>query len=523
MFERYPDLELQLQLTHFEPSQPRPQPPRLNLSLDHLEAVYVYGLSDGYPFLEMEEWLEAVSGRHLIFLEDELEALHRLKAMAWGGKLLKHPQVHLKFLHRPIDLTLELCAKEFPFDKIDVATHKKKSKRFHSMKLALLRKTFLWHSVVSECLSGHLLHRNIFTNLKRLPRSFYVNKTKNAFAGKPAVICGAGPSLDTVIGDLKQMQDKALIIGCGSALSALSHAHVKPHLAIAFDPNAREKECVKGHRFKDVPLIYGNRLYPEVFEFFEGPCGYFRSPSVSPLERAIEEQLGLSEDDIGQDLGREALSVTTLALSLACFWGCSPIILAGVDLAYSNKQHYAPGVTAHVPLPEHVIYRKGAQGKRVATLIKWVMEQETIDAYTKRYPHLVFLNATGQGLGFASIPHRPFSAITLPSTPIDVQHMIASHPTPVTDDQLSNTVAEFKESFERCLDYTKRLREEKEGSGKAILYEEELAQEKVYSLTLQPALSMLERVFQLNIETPFSSHKWRFLQEAIESYLEAMK
>ncbi|MGH2637965.1 MAG: hypothetical protein ACRDF4_01550, partial [Rhabdochlamydiaceae bacterium] len=112
MFERYPDLELQLQFAHFKPLplEMAPQPKLFQLPLENLDIIYVYGLSDGHPFLAVEEWLEAVSGRHLIFLEDDLCALHRLSAVSWGKRMLNHPQVHLKFLHYPKDWVLELCA-----------------------------------------------------------------------------------------------------------------------------------------------------------------------------------------------------------------------------------------------------------------------------------------------------------------------------------------------------------------------------------------------------------------------------
>lgn len=527
MLEKYPDLEFQLHLAGFKQDQVDPSPceKKLNLPLENLDIIYVYGLSDGHPFLEVEEWLEAVSGRHLIFLEDDLYALHRLTALPWGKRLLDHPQVHLKFLHYPRDLRLELCAKEFPSERIAVATLRKKTKNFQSIKLSLLRKTVLWNSLTSESLSGHILHRNILSNFQKVPESFYVNQTKNAFKGQPAVICGAGPSLSPVIEDLRKLQDKALIIGCGSALSSLSYFNLRPHIGLAIDPNAREKECLQGCTYRDLPLIYGNRVYPGVFDLFDGPYGYLCSPTGSPLEKAIEEELSLTESDVGLDLGREALSVTTLALSLACFWGCSPIILAGVDLAYSGGDHYAKGVPVHVTKAtkhkqetragEQVIYRKGAEGKRVATLVKWVMEQQTIDAYTKLYPEITFINLTGKGLGFPSIPHHP---IDLPKTSIDLQKLI-SHPTNVTRAKLNTTLKGFKESFERCLHFAKLLEQEPEGSGKAIIYEEDLLQEKAYKLTLAPALEALERIFVLNIEVPFSRHKWKFLQEIIEEYL----
>ncbi|MGH2637851.1 MAG: hypothetical protein ACRDF4_00965, partial [Rhabdochlamydiaceae bacterium] len=203
-----------------------------------------------------------------------------------------------------------------------------------------------------------------------------------------------------------------------------------------------------------------------------------------------------------------------------------PIMLAGVDLAYSGEDHYAKGVPVHLTrhkeetrVGEQLIYRKGAEGKPVATLVKWVMEQQTIDAYTKHYPQTTFINVTGKGLGFSSIPYQGLHQIDLPFLSIDVKKMIASHPINITNEQINLTFADFKASFERCLDYAKKLREEAEGSGKSILYAEELTHEKSYQLTLGPALEALERIYLLNIEIPFSRHKWKFLEEITEEYL----
>ena len=530
MFERYPDLELQLHLSNFEPLHAIPlAPDALQLPLEKLDVIYSYGLSDGHDFLHLEEWLEAVSGRHLIFLEDDLAAVHRLSQLPWGEKLLKHPQVHLKFLNHPLDWVLELCAREFPSERIEIITRKKKNAFFRALQLALLRKTVLWNSLTSEQLSGHILHRNIFTNFQHLPKSFNVNQMKNAFQGKAAIICGAGPSLAGVMDDLRDVKDNALIIGCGSALSALSHFNLKPHFGIAIDPNPREKECLQGCQYRDLPLIYGNRLYPEVFELFDGPFGYLRSPTGSLLEKNIEEQLGLMEGDIGLDLGREALSVTTLALALACHWGCSPIILAGVDLAYAGKAHYAKGVPVHAEKSteetragEQLIYRKGSNGQKVATLIKWVMEQETIDAYTQLYPDRTFYNATGKGLGFPSISYKPLSEIPLTPLYLDLSAILASYALPVTKDQLQTSLRGVKASFQTCWELSKQLQQESQESGKAILFHEELSDQVVYPLTLKPALEALERVYRLNIDIPFREHKWKFLQEMIEEYLKLL-
>ena len=102
--------------------------------------------------------------------------------------------------------------------------------------------------------------------------------------------------------------------------------------------------------YRDLPFLFGSRLYPKVFELFDGPYGYIRSGTGGALESYVEQELGLNDPYLGYDLGREALSVTTLALSLAHSWGCNQIIFAGVDMAYAREKHYADGVPVNAPL-----------------------------------------------------------------------------------------------------------------------------------------------------------------------------
>ena len=57
------------------------------------------------------------------------------------------------------------------------------------------------------------------------------------------------------------------------------------------------------------------------------------------------------------------------------------------------------------------LHRKGAEGHMVPTLIKWIMERDTIDRYAKNHPETTFINASPGGLGFKHIPHQPLLEI----------------------------------------------------------------------------------------------------------------
>lgn len=532
---RYPDLFLHLQLTPFEKKSSSGNLQealqwKSTLALDQIQALYVYGL-EAYTAVVLLDWLKEDVNRHLIFLEDDLAALEAFSKMLQAKEILDHPQIHLRFAASPKawDMLLEECAAEFSFDKIEVSAIKayEKLARYKKIKLSLLRKTVLWNALTTETILSHQLHDNIIPNLRRIPECSYINHWKDALKGVPIIICGAGPSLKVIAEELRQVRDHALIIACGSALSALSHLKIRPHLGIAIDPNERELHCLSGCGYRDLPLLFGSRLYPRVFELFNGPYGYIRSGTGGSLESHVEQELGLNEPYLGYDLGREALSVTTLALSLAHFWGCNQIIFAGVDMAYAREKHYADGVPVNAQLntkekrsSDQMIRRKGAEGHMVSTLIKWLMERDTIDRYAKNHPETVFFNASPGGLGFKHIPHKSLLEIGQVSCNYDekIRQLFQETKIQKSAVEIDQIFAALSQSLERCLECFKLLQQEEPSSGKSVLYQTDLETEIAYQLVLGSSKRALDRMGQ-----KMEKEMWKFLEEATAAYLNALK
>lgn len=527
---RYPNIALHLQ---FMPIEKKNLDDQWNskMQLDQIDVLYIYGLSVKAA-MGLQDWLAEKPSRHLVFLEDDMGVLQAFSQMPEAKEIFDHPQIHLRWVSSADawDRILEECAAEFSFDKIEVSAVKayEKLPRFRKIKLSLLRKTVLWNALTSENVSGHLLHQNIIPNLRRIPQCSYVNNWKGVWKDTPIIICGAGPSLQTVAEDLRQMRNRALIIACGSALSALAHLGIRPHLGIAIDPNGREFDCLRGCTYRDLPLLFGSRLFPKVFELFDGPYGYIRSGTGSLLESYVEEELNLNDPFLGHDLGREALSVTTLALSLAEYWGCNPIILAGVDLAYAREKHYAEGVPVIAKLNrqekragEQWVRRKGAQGHLVPTLIKWIMERDTIDSYAKRHPDTMFINASSGGLGFKHIPHRSFQDLCKNSCDYDekVRQLVERTKISISDKEVEDVLATVRSSLEKCVEIFRLLQQEESGSGKAVLYQSDLETEIAYQLVLGSSRDALERWGKRKDPISLEREKWKFLEEAALSYL----
>lgn len=160
---------------------------------------------------------------------------------------------------------------------------------------------------------------------------------KGTFAGMPAIVVGAGPSLEKNGHLLKAFENRALIFAGGTALNAID---VEPHFAASIDPAAPHKQF-KAHRFKNAPFCYQSRMSADNFALMQGPKLLFPDGS----SEAINWLNGEEAFDSGWTVGN---FLTAVALHM----GCSPIIFVGMDLCYSNGKKYA---AIDVPLPDGLI------------------------------------------------------------------------------------------------------------------------------------------------------------------------
>jgi len=520
------------------------------IHFDKIDLLYLYGFGLGRYWKPIQEWLGKKSSHALVLLEDDLGALAAFFEMKEAAKILTHPQVHLKYISDPKtwDNALEELASTFPYDKLEVSAleSRRATPIFRRLKLKIQRKTTLWHATLAEAIHSHLFYRNVLENMKRLPQSFCANRLRGKFEGIPAIICGAGPSLKKAAPYLKKLENKALIFAGGSTLSALSHLKIKPHLGMAVDPNPREYDCIKGCQFTDIPFLYASRVLPKVFEVFEGPLGYIRSGTGGPCEAYFEKAFGIEDAFIGPELGREALSVTTLAVAMATALGCNPIILVGLDMAYSDEKLYAEGVLAPgsfdktvMRSSERLLKRKDRSGRSIYTAVKWVMESDTLSLFAKNHPKHQFLNATEGGLGFRKIPYIPLQAAieehcrqTYPLRK-KIQQSIVASSLKIAPAQVTAQFSLLRSSLKRCLKLVKALLADLK-SAKAIVLEMDLKEEMAF----EPLLAATLPAFTLGVrksfcfphgaedkekELAFEKAKWTHLKECIETHLETLK
>lgn len=248
-------------------------------------------------------------------------------------------------------------------------------------------------------------------NVPAIAREGDAHALTQAFVGVPAVVVGAGPSLDENIRDLKTLSDRALIIAADTALGPLLSAGMCPHVVVAVDSSElNARHLTTPPDATGVMLAAEGSVHPTAFERFRGRVFSFRVADHEPWPWL---RTG------GLDRGRLRAwgSVLTSAFDLACRMGCNPIVFAGADLAFTGMRPYCRGTIYDAQWQEWIdkgctweqlmveyfsrqpeVYRDDVHGERTRTapnLVSfrdWLVEQ--INALSSR----TVINATGGGI-----------------------------------------------------------------------------------------------------------------------------
>lgn len=415
LLERYPDLAFALAHTPIQVVELEACVTQYDL--DAVDVVYLIGIDPLSAQTLFTSWLQKKKTRVLFLLDDRLEAFRTLLHTPFAEQLLSNSQVRWVWVRDEWEKVLDECVQAVPSLSIEVLGSLKKKFR-----LKLMRKVAVTDAQDKEILYAHRLLDNVWTNITRWPISFPANALRGQFANIPAIICGAGPSLNKSIEYLSELEDRALIMAGGSAIAALSNQGIVPHLGLVLDPNPEEYDRLRLTSAFEMPMIYGTRVQKDVFNASNGPLGYLRSCTGGSCEAFFEKKAGIEMDPIGPDMGEEAFSVTTLAIAFAVAMGCNPIVLTGVDLAYTGMERYAFGVMPSSRVqakalkqekraPDRLLRRKNCLGKWVYTQVRWVMESKVISAYAKQHSHIQWINVSKEALGFEGMSNRSFEEV----------------------------------------------------------------------------------------------------------------
>lgn len=181
---------------------------------------------------------------------------------------------------------------------------------------------------------------NQYVNVDHCMMSCSIEELKGKYKGYPAIIVSSGPSLDKNIGLLKDAAGKALILACDASYRGCIANGAEPDVIASVERGIETyKYYYEGQEFKkDIVLAGPSVLRTEIFESIPGKKIIMAKSGIG-----VEGWWMSQFDTIGfQDMGH---SCATVAFAVAQAAGCSPIILIGQDLAYTDDKIH--GDAAH--------------------------------------------------------------------------------------------------------------------------------------------------------------------------------
>lgn len=180
---------------------------------------------------------------------------------------------------------------------------------------------------------------NTLRNLGHIVRGPDVAGLRERLRGVPAIVVGAGPSLDCQIATLRHVAPRAVVIATDTAWRPLANAGIDPHIVVALDPTADNGQHLRGVPVEVPPwIVTEGSVDPPALAALAGRVAVFRVADHHPWP-------WLASAGLERGRLRAWGSVLTSTLDLALFCGCAPVVLVGADLSYPDGQPYCRGTT----------------------------------------------------------------------------------------------------------------------------------------------------------------------------------
>lgn len=452
------------------------------LDLYQVSVLYVFGVGLGYYYDAAQEWLQN-KDHYLVFLEDDLEVIHRLFETDRGTRLLYDKQVRLGYVDKAdrsgrIWNWISLTFWRKPFQVSILKSYASLTPDLVvDLHAAVSNRNDFYKAYLSEYLSlGQSSFRNFYSNLLCLPQAYRSSSLMNQFHNVPAIICGAGPSLDKNLAVLETLADRALIFAGGTAMNAVNSHGFLPHFGVGIDPHEEQLTRIIMNKAFEVPFLYRSRFNHEALCMVQGQKLYVTGSGGHMTPSWIEKQLGIEGSNIDLE---EGYNVINFSLSLACAFGCNPIILVGVDLAYSGDQSYQSGVAHHPTnirnidfrtkgIHDELLIKSDIYGQPVQTLWKWMSESSWFSQFARMHPNTPLINATEGGIGMTGIPNIPLDGVAknILLRPYDLRIRMhgeiqnAHMPANVTKTRILQLINQLQTSLTACQTHCQNLQVE---------------------------------------------------------------
>lgn len=199
--------------------------------------------------------------------------------------------------------------------------------------------TFTRTSLMTTVSNARITCKNVAMNLVHYVSTPPIDLLRDCFAGDPAIIISAGPSLSRIVDQLEGLKGRAVLCAVQTALRPLMNRGIVPDFVTSLDFHEISRKFFEGvGDLRHTHLVAEPKATWHVIDEYPGP--------ISLLDNAWARLV------IGDALGARGglpagATVAHLAFCLSVYLGCDPIIFVGQDLAYTGHVFYTPGVEIH--------------------------------------------------------------------------------------------------------------------------------------------------------------------------------
>jgi hypothetical protein len=311
------------------------------LPLEERAAFYVQGFGLGYHVEQLfdragEESLICVFEPDLVLLRTAFEQRDFTKLIESGRVLFFHHEDKAELFSRLMPHTAMLA---MGFEPLVHAPSLQLQPSFHEQFKVWIDEFLAYAktTLTTLVINGRRTAENIAHNLPWYVATPSLSRLKDHYAGKPAIIVSAGPSLRKNKHLLKDAAGKSVIIAVQTTLQPLLELGVEPQFVTSLDYH---DICTRF--FEKLPSTLKTELIAEpkaanaIFDLNPGPLSLLGNDFADGL---------IAEMKPDKARLTSGATVAHLAFYLAEHLGCDPIIFVGQDLGFSDGLCYAPGTS----------------------------------------------------------------------------------------------------------------------------------------------------------------------------------
>lgn len=496
--------------------------------IDHADVLMIYGVGDGTNYRLLSSWLKKDQTRFLVFIEESEEVFLAAKQLPFA----QDSQVRLFFFKKGEEEIFQQIAWEFVFLRFAYAVPQSHCKEAAQDFFQLMEH---YHRGVdllaSDCEDmGLRVLTNAINNLSALPRARLGQSLEGKCAGMPAIVCGAGPSLNAAIPLLAELKNRAVVIAGGSAVPALNAQGIFPHLTAHIDPNPPAKRFFEQQCF-EVPFFYQGRFNSELLKTVHGPLFWMPDTGNYPLEAWLAAECGIFAERF--DAG---WTVANFCTALAAHLGCTTVILVGMDFSCGPDAIYASQIAGEENRDALLEIEKG----KLFSKRDWLMSADWTSAFARKEAGIRWVNASESGIDLPGIERLSLAkaAESFLAEEEDVEGRIHSalygaQATQVTFEKVRDVRKKVKESFEKSLSlcdallkvWEKHFPRSPLEQGEYAMLDHELEQEICHRYFLASLWSVWQRPILRTSPHPLGKHIHRllFFKKALEMHLSYLR